>query len=102
MIGDTGTHSILRMPTELSAKNVSLEATTEPVRFHTVYNRITQECVGDDFSLNGALDWVAQLNKEDCCEEWSYYANDNAAVVDSMASLVQDHQQSISLKGGQG
>lgn len=102
MIGDTGTHSILRMPTESSVKNVSVQATTEQVRFHTVYNRATQECVGDDFSLNGALDWVTQLNKEDNCDDWAYYANDNATVVDSMASLVQDHQQVISLKGGQG
>lgn len=102
MIGDTGTHSIIRMPTDSSVANVSVQVTTEPTKFYTVFNRGTNECVGDDFSIAGALDIVAQLNREDDCEDWEYYANDNAQVLDSMASLVQDHQHRMTGLGGQG
>lgn len=102
MIGDTGTHSIIRMPTDSSISNVSVQVTTEPVKFYTVYNRTTDECVGDDFTIAGALDAVAQMNLEDGVDEWSYYANDHVQVLDSMVSLVQDHHSKINRLGGQG
>lgn len=102
MIGDTGTHSIIRMPTDSSISNVSVLVTAEPVKYYTVYNKATDECVGDDFTIAGALDAVAQMNKEDGCDGWSYYANDHVQVLDSMISLVQDHHSQNNKLGGQG
>lgn len=105
MNGDTGTHSIVKMPLEEAALiNLSVEMSIEPVVYYTVYNKATHDAVGDDFTLAGAMDAIIALNREDGCEDWSYYNNDNACVVDIYESLVQDHgsRKSNNKIGGQG
>jgi hypothetical protein len=61
---------------------------TKRVVFYTVFNQPTNECFGDDFTINGALDAITRLNLEDQTDQWSCYANDSAQVLDSMISLV--------------
>lgn len=104
MNGDTGTHSVLKMPLEeATLNNLSVEMSIEPVVYYTVYNKTTQDAVGDDFTLAGAMDAVINLNHEDDCEDWSYYNNDNACVVDIYEHLIQDHgTRKTNNKGGQG
>lgn len=104
MNGDTGIHSTIKLPLEEAIlNNLSVEVSIEKVVYYTVYNKTTQEAVGDDFTLAGAMDWVVALNREDGCEDWSYYANDNACVVDIYEHLIQDHRsRKTEYKGGQG
>jgi len=87
---------------EAVINSVEIEKSEGKDTFYTVYNSETDECVGDDFTAAGALDTIAQLNREDDTDAWTYYANENATVLDSMASLVQDHLNHTSGLGGQG
>jgi len=93
MIVGVGNH-LRRFTKELtymgSASNAKLKP--ETVTHYTVFHRYTHEAVGDDFTLDGARYWAARLNEEDDADFWSYFETEKFQMLDSLLSLVQDHE----------